>query len=70
MVYSEMLKEYNDVLTPEEVQKILRVGRNTVYSYLSKGILPSVRVAKQYRVSKLAVLKFLNPDEDFSEEAK
>ena len=27
----DVLKEYNDVLVPEDVQKILHTGRNTVY---------------------------------------
>ena len=33
------LAEYGDILRPEDVQKILHVGRNTVYRYLAEGTI-------------------------------
>ncbi len=37
MGYEQILNEYNDILLPTDVQKILHTGRNTVYTYLAEG---------------------------------
>ena len=50
MGYEEFLKDYNDVLLPEEVQKILHVGKNTIYGFLADGTLRSVKIAGKYRI--------------------
>ena len=39
-----ILSGYNDVLLPEDVQKILQTGRNTVYTYLAEGKIKSIRI--------------------------
>ena len=44
MEYTNMLAEYNDILKPEDVQKILRTGRNTVYNYLKDGTIKSIMI--------------------------
>lgn len=69
MDYKQMLKEYNDVLLPEDVQKILQTGRNTVYNYLAEGKIKSIRVGGKYRIPKLYLLEFIYPDIDFKKEA-
>lgn len=68
MEYSQILTEYKDVLLPEDVQKILQTGRNTVYDYLAKGIIRSIKVGGKYRIPKLYLLEFIYPDKDFTEE--
>ncbi|MBP5607641.1 MAG: helix-turn-helix domain-containing protein [Lachnospiraceae bacterium] len=69
MGYAQMLTEYNDVLLPEDVQKILRTGRNTVYNYLAEGKIRSIMVGGKYRIPKLYLLEFIYPDKNFTEEA-
>lgn len=69
MGYSQMLADYNDVLLPEDVQKILHTGRNTVYSYLAEGKIKSLRVGGKYKIPKLYLLEFIYPDKDFSKES-
>lgn len=64
-----MLADYNDVLLPEDVQKILHTGRNTVYSYLAEGKIKSLRVGGKYKIPKLYLLEFIYPDKDFSKES-
>ncbi len=49
MDYTQMLKDYKDVLLPEDVQNILHTGRNTVYEYLANGTIKSIRVGGKYR---------------------
>ncbi len=70
MKYTQMLTEYNDVLLPEDVQKILHTGRNTVYNYLSEGKIRSIKIGRKYKIPKLYLLEFIYPDMDFSEEVE
>ena len=69
MDYTKMLTEYKDVLTPEDVQKILHTGRNTVYCYLADGTIKSIKVGGKYRIPKLYLLEFIYPDKNFTKEA-
>ena len=69
MGYEQLLTEYKDVLLPEDIQKILHIGRNTVYSYLAKGKIRSIMVGGKYRIPKLYLLEFIYPDMNFSKEA-
>ena len=52
MEYTNMLAEYNDILKPEDVQKILRTGRNTVYNYLKDGTIKSIMISRLKKVAK------------------
>ena len=47
-------------LTVEEAGQILRVGRNTAYELARCGKLPSVRVGKQIRIPRQALLDYLS----------
>lgn len=69
MEYTNMLAEYNDILKPEDVKKILQIGRNTVYDYLKSGTIKSIMIAGKYRIPKLYLLEFLYPDMEFIKEA-
>jgi len=55
-------KELPDILTPAEVSKLLRLGRNGTYALLKAGRIRSVRVGQQIRVTKAAVRDFLGGD--------
>ena len=68
MEYEQILNEYKDVLLPEDIQKILRIGRNTVYSYLANGRIRSIKIAGKYRIPKLYLLEFIYPNMTFSME--
>ncbi len=62
MSTNELFEGYDDVLLPEDIQKILHVGRNTVYRYLSDGIIRSIRIGGKYRIPKLYLAEFMYPD--------
>ena len=68
MEIANILDGYNDILLPEDVQKILQIGRNTVYNYLAEGKIRSMRIGGKYRIPKLYLLQFIYPDMDISEE--
>ena len=69
MEYAQILKDYNDILLPEDVHKILQTGRNTVYNYLAEGKIKSLKIGGKYRIPKLYLLEFIYPDMDFTKEA-
>ena len=69
MEYTNMLVGYNDILTPGDHQKILKIGRNKVYEYLKDGTIRSMMIAGKYRVPKLYLLEFMYPDIAFTKEA-
>ena len=62
-----ILSGYNDVLLPEDVQKILQTGRNTVYTYLAERKIKSIRIGGKYRIPKLDLMEFMYPDMNFEE---
>ena len=68
MGYSTILADYNDILLPEDIQKILKTGRNTVYKYLAEGRIRSLRIGGKYRIPKRYLLEFIYPDVDFTKE--
>lgn len=54
-----MFEDYPDILTPEDVGEMLRVGRNTVYSYLTDGQIAAFRNGRVWRITKPAVIDFV-----------
>ena len=67
MPITDFLNSYDDVLLPEDVQKILHVGRNTVYKYLAAGSIRSIRIGGKYRIPKMDLAEFMYPNVNFNE---
>lgn len=55
-----MLDQYGAIITVEELQEILCIGRNTAYTLLNNGQIPALRIGKKWRVPKEAVLYYLS----------
>ena len=70
MEYSKLLSNYNDILLPEDIQKILHTGRNTVYQYLADGKIKSLKIGGKYKIPKLYLLEFIYPNIDFNTESE
>jgi len=51
--------DYPDVVSVEEIQQMLRIGKNAVYTLLKDGVIKSVKVGKRYIVPKKYVVEFL-----------
>lgn len=49
---NSLLYNYSDVLTVENVMKILHIGRSKVYELLRSKAIPSIRVGKEYIIPK------------------
>ena len=51
--------DYPDVVSVEEIQQMLRIGKNAVYTLLKDGEIKSIKVGKRYIVPKKHVAEFL-----------
>ncbi|MFI5282471.1 MAG: helix-turn-helix domain-containing protein [Candidatus Dormibacterales bacterium] len=56
------------VLTPSDVQRVLRIGRRQTYSLLDSGAIRSVRVGRSIRIPRSNLLAYLSKPEDKSAE--
>lgn len=55
----EIFAEYPDVVTPDDLQMMLKIGRNSVYGLLKNKLIKSIRVGKKYIIPKENVIDFL-----------
>jgi excisionase family DNA binding protein len=56
----KMFNEYPDILTVEQLQQILKIGRNTAYKLLQNNKIKSIRIGKVHKIPKINVIEYLN----------
>lgn len=49
----------DELLTPQEAAKILKVDRRTVYKYLRSGELPAAKIGDTWRIRQEDLDKFI-----------
>lgn len=55
-----MFSEYPDVVSPEQLQKMLGgIGKTTAYKLLRGGKIKSVRIGRRYLIPKICVIEYL-----------
>ena len=54
-----LFAEYPDVVEVEDLQKMLRLGRNAIYRILKEGKIKTIKIGKRYIVPKRSVIEFL-----------
>lgn len=54
------LNDYPDILKPNDIMNILQIGRSTCYNLLYGGFIPSIRIGKQYRITKKSLAEYLD----------
>ncbi len=52
--------EYPDVVSVEQLQSMLNIGRNTAYKMLGEGTIKAAKVGRNYIIPKISVLDYLN----------
>ncbi len=62
-LYRMMFQEFPDVLTINEVCKILGVSTKTGYKLISTGKLHALKVGRSYRVPKVYLFTYLCKDD-------
>lgn len=55
----ELFAEYSDIVTVDEVMKMLRLGKNTVYSLLKSEQIKTLKVGARYIIPKVSVIEFV-----------
>ena len=56
---NDLFNTYPDVVSIDEIQQMLRIGKNAVYELLKTQKLKSIKVGKRYIVPKKYVIDFL-----------
>ena len=56
---TEILRDFDDVLTFKELRQVLKIGRNKAYELLQNDIISSIRIGKSYRIPKINVINYL-----------
>lgn len=56
---TEILKDFDDVLTFKELKVILGFGKNKVYKLLQNGEIPSTKIGRDYRILKINIINYL-----------
>lgn len=57
--YLAILKEYPDVLSVQEVAKILRIGKNKAYTLVNTRVLSSIKMGGKIIIPKMRLIQFL-----------
>ena len=50
------------VLTPNEVRKLLKCSRGTIYEEIRKGTIPSIRLGRKILIPRHALMKWLEQE--------
>ena len=56
----EIFSEYSDIVTVDEVMKMLRLGKNTVYKLVKDDEIMNVKVGARYLIPKQSVIEFVS----------
>lgn len=51
---------YDDMVIVAELSDMLKIGRNTAYELVRAGIVPSIKIGRQFRISKQAVIEYIS----------
>lgn len=54
-----LFSEYPDVVTVDDLQKMLKIGRNSAYDILKAGLIKTIKIGKRYIIPKQSVINFL-----------
>jgi excisionase family DNA binding protein len=54
-----MFKNYPDVVSVSEMQKMLNIGRNSAYRLLKTGKVKSIRIGRVHKITKSAIVQYI-----------
>ena len=58
-IYKSVLKDCPDILTVEEMSKVLGISSKTGYKLLKENKIRNMKVGRSYRIAKIHLLSFL-----------
>lgn len=57
---SELYSEYPDIVTPDDLMKMLRIGRNAAYTLLHNNTISYFRVGRRYKIPKQRIIEYIS----------
>ncbi len=63
--YYTMFKHEPDVLTVPDVVRLLKLGKNTVYSLVKDGRISSIKQGKKIIIPKVCLVEFLLDEKNY-----
>ena len=54
-----LFKEYNDVVTVDDVCQMLHIGRSMAYKLLGDGTIKTIKIGKRFIIPKQSIIDFL-----------
>lgn len=58
-IYNIMFKEYPDIVTVVQLQKMLHISRQLSYELINSGQIRAFKVGNSYRIPKIDVIDFV-----------
>ncbi len=55
-----MFNDYPDILTINDITKILHIGKNTAYKLVNDKTIKSIRIGRSYKIPKCYVIEYLH----------
>lgn len=63
-ILNMMFKDYPDIVGVKELQQMLDIKRTKAYELLKSGIIKSIKIGKDYKISKFNIIAYvLNGDQ-------
>lgn len=56
----EMFENYPDVVTVDDLTKMLGIGRNTAYRLVNEGEIKTLRIGRKILIPKCNIVNFIN----------
>ena len=56
---TNIFKEYDDVVTVDDVMKMLHIGKSNVYKLLRDNSIKNVKVGKRFIIPKSSIIEFI-----------
>ena len=57
--FQSMFSEYGDIVSIDDVMKMLRIGRSNVYKLLREKEIKCVRIGVKYIIPKKSIIEFI-----------
>ena len=61
-----MFDNYNDVVTINDLQEMLHIGRSAAYTLLRENKIKTIKIGKRYIIPKLSVISFLSSPNNYT----
>lgn len=54
-----MFKDYPDILTVDDIQEVLNIGRTLAYKLLKDNTIKSNKIGRSYKVAKIHLIQYV-----------